>query len=212
MTADRAANRHEGRDAGHYPGFNVLDERHAWDETTRAVVLSRVEEPPPLRFLTAHEAATLEAVARHILYEHEPHLLAYVVAEADRHLSGPYGEGQRQPGVPPAPHLVRGGLEALDEVARGRANVPFREADVPVQFDIVKTLQHGALEPVPQWQRVPQKALFKKLVGLLVKAYYSHPDVWSRIGYAGPAFPRGYYRLELGVTDPWEARRRDDGS
>ena len=48
----------------------------------------------------------------------EPHLLAYVVSEADRHLSGPYGEGQRQPAFLRAPHLVRGGLEALDEVAR----------------------------------------------------------------------------------------------
>lgn len=197
--------------AGHYPEFNVLDERDAWDATTRGVVLQRLDDPPPLRFFTDDEAAAMEAVARHILYEHEPHLLAYVVSEADRNLNSSYGEGQRKPGVPPAGDLVRGGLQALDEVARGRVNVPFREADVPVQFDIVQRLQHGTVEPVPQWQNIPQKALFKKLVGLLVKAYYSHPDVWSRIGYAGPAFPRGYYRLELGVTDPWEARRSDDG-
>jgi len=30
--------------------------------------------------------------------------------------------------------------------------------------------------------------------------------VWSEMGYGGPAYPRGYYRIEAGVTDPWEAK------
>ncbi|KQX56587.1 hypothetical protein ASD40_04085 [Paenibacillus sp. Root444D2] len=30
--------------------------------------------------------------------------------------------------------------------------------------------------------------------------------VWSEIGYAGPAYPRGYVRTQLGQLDPWEAQ------
>lgn len=38
------------------------------------------------------------------------------------------------------------------------------------------------------------------------KTRYPHPRVWSEIGYAGPAYPRGYVRTQLGQLDPWEAK------
>src|SRR5690606_36988788 len=50
-----------------YPGYDVLREQGAWDQHTREIVLRRLEEPPPLQFLTPHEADTLRAVARHLL-------------------------------------------------------------------------------------------------------------------------------------------------
>jgi hypothetical protein len=57
--------------------------------------------------------------------------------------------------------------------------------------------------------QIPAKELFYKLLTESVAAYYSHPTVWSEIGYAGPAYPRGYVRTEWGITDPWEAKRED---
>lgn len=193
---------------GHYPDYDVLQEQDAWDQHTREIVLRRLEEPPPLRFLTQHEAKTLEAIARHLVYEHREPILRYVVSEADQKLSNPYGEAQREVGVPPAQTLVREGLAALDEIAHKRQGRPFFQLDIPVQFDMLAALQKGQLEAIPAWQQVPQKALFKKLAALVVQAYYSHPHVWSEIGYGGPAFPRGYLRIELGLRDPWEAKRR----
>lgn len=190
-----------------YPGYDVLREQGAWDQHTREIVLRRLEEPPPLQFLTPHEADTLRAVARHLLYEDRTSLLRYAVSEADQKLGNPYGEAQRKAGVPPAQTLVREGLKALDHIAQKRQGRPFHQADIPVQFSILEGLQKGQLEAIPAWQTVPQKALFKKLLGLLVAAYYSHPHVWSEIGYGGPAYPRGYVRIELGLTDPWEAKR-----
>jgi len=51
---------------------------------------------------------------------------------------------------------------------------------------------------------------FKQLLHDTVSAYYSHPLVWSDIGYGGPAYPRGYVRVEKGLTDPWEAKANDE--
>jgi hypothetical protein len=42
------------------------------------------------------------------------------------------------------------------------------------------------------------------LLGDCVSAYYSHPWSWDEIGYGGPAYPRGYMRLENGLPEPWE--------
>jgi hypothetical protein len=37
-----------------------------------------------------------------------------------------------------------------------------------------------------------------------VEVYYAHPWAWDEIGYGGPAYPRGYMRLENGEPEPWE--------
>ena len=34
--------------------------------------------------------------------------------------------------------------------------------------------------------------------------YYAHPFAWDEIGFGGPAYPRGYMRLEEGEAEPWE--------
>ena len=39
----------------------------------------------------------------------------------------------------------------------------------------------------------------------IVTAYYAHPTAWNEIGWAGPASPRGYVRLDANKHDPWEA-------
>ena len=46
---------------GRYPDYNVLDEIDHWDETTRNVVLERVEHVPPIRFFDVREQRTLGA-------------------------------------------------------------------------------------------------------------------------------------------------------
>ncbi len=66
----------------------------------------------------------------------------------------------------------------------------FVDSSVEEQFAILAALQHGALEAAPEWDGVPQKELFKKLLGLSVEALASHPTIWSEIGYAGPLSPR----------------------
>lgn len=191
----------------HYPGFDVMTQQDHWDPHTRRVVAARLQPPRRPTGLKEHEVQTLKAVIGHLLHEDREPLLDFVVAHFHDRLSNSVGEGQREQGVPPEAQLIRNGLAALDAVASQRHGKPFRECSSQEQFQILAPLQQGQLEGTGPMASIPQKALFKKLLSLAVEAYASHPTVWSEIGYAGPAYPRGYYRIERGLTDPWEARR-----
>lgn len=46
------------------------------------------------------------------------------------------------------------------------------------------------------------------LVQDVVDAYYAHPYAWDEIGFGGPAYPRGYMRLEGGRPEPWEVEEQ----
>jgi hypothetical protein len=48
------------------------------------------------------------------------------------------------------------------------------------------------------------KQYFVLALGDAVSAYYAHPWAWDEIGFGGPAYPRGYMRLEKGMREPWE--------
>lgn len=190
----------------HYPHFEVLAEQEAWDQHTRSIVLRRVQSPPERTLLNDHETRTLTALLAHLLYENRDELLAYVLSHFDQRLQSRVGEGERKQNTPQEADLVRRGLAALDAVAAARHNAPFADCRISEQFPILADLQNGKLEQVPELQGVPQKDLFKKLLRLAAEAYASHPMVWSEMGYAGPAYPRGYYRIERGVHDPWEPK------
>ena len=68
-------------------------------------------------------------------------------------------------------------------------------------------IEQGSLAKGMNWEQQHQREFFSRLLTQTVSAYYSHPWVWSEIGYAGPAYPRGYMRVELDLTEPWEAIR-----
>jgi hypothetical protein len=189
-----------------YPNFDVMAEADAWDEHTRSIIERRLAPPKRPEFLTPSESQTLRTIVGHLLYDERVDVLGYVLSHIDNRLKDPIGEAQRKEDVPPEADLIRRGLVALDAVARQRHGLPFVDCSVESQFAMLAALQNGALEPVPEFAGIPQKELFKKLLGLSVEAFASHPAVWSEIGYAGPAYPRGYYRIEQGVTDPWEPR------
>ncbi len=58
----------------------------------------------------------------------------------------------------------------------------------------------------PLWRGMPSKLFFtKRVLHDIVGAYYAHPTAWSEIGWAGPASPRGFVRLDKNRRDPWEA-------
>ena len=51
---------------------------------------------------------------------------------------------------------------------------------------------------------MPVHRFWAMLMEDCVTAYYSHPWAWDEIGFGGPAYPRGYMRLENGLPEPWE--------
>lgn len=198
----------------HYPGFDVMSQKDAWDPHTQSVVTKRLQVSPRYEFLTEHEARLIRAIAGHLLYEDRDEVLSFVVAHFDRQLHADRGEAERELNVPPQADLVGWGLAAFDALAKSLHGRPFLECGTQEQLDLIAGLQRGEwhIEGLAEHGALPQKALFKKLLGLAVEAHASHPAVWSEMGYAGPAYPRGYYRIERGLTDPWEPRRAQNGA
>ncbi|HBX22157.1 MAG TPA: gluconate 2-dehydrogenase subunit 3 family protein [Desulfotomaculum sp.] len=190
-----------------YPGYDLLKEKDHWDDHTREIVLKRLGPFEKHKFLNQHEADLIAAIAKHILYDERKELLDYVLHHIDNKLSSPIGEDQRKVGTPDQKVLIREGLKALDKLAQKQYGAPFLEVDPQPQLLLLSALAAGKAAPMTEWQTIPQKELFKKLATQITSAYYSHPTVWSEIGYGGPAYPRGYVRVEKGLTDPWEAKR-----
>ncbi len=182
----------------HYPLFDVLDSSEEWDEHTRSIVLQRLEMPSPPKFLSATESVQLSSIFKVLLDERRTEITGFVVGWYDAQLASDIGEGDREDANPPEAELVRSGLRALEAATH-----------TTVLVTLLADLQQGRIDAGMKWSTKLQQALFKKIHVSATKAYYSHPTIWSEIGYAGPAYPRGYVRSEYGLTDPWEARRDD---
>ena len=191
----------------HYPQFDVLDSSEEWDEHTRSIVLQRLETPSPLKFLSATESVQLSSIFEVLLDEARPEIIEFVVGWYDSQLASDIGEGDREDANPPEAELVRSGLRALEVATHVTFGKSVSEVAKEVLVTLLADLQQGRIDAGMKWSTKLQQALFKKIHVSATKAYYSHPTIWSEIGYAGPAYPRGYVRSEFGLTDPWEARR-----
>lgn len=190
--------------ASHYPGFDVLSEKQAWDETSRSVVTQRLRPAKP-KMLRQDETDTLRAIAKNLLYESRKEILDFIVSHIDSQLAAGLGESERKSTLPPQDILLRRGIAALNAAGMAAEMKPFHECQPATQAGLLQTLQKGKAMLTEAFADVPQKDLFKKLLLLAVDAFASHPTVWSELGYAGPAYPRGYYRIERQRRDPWEA-------
>ncbi|HYF94627.1 MAG TPA: gluconate 2-dehydrogenase subunit 3 family protein [Symbiobacteriaceae bacterium] len=167
-----------------YPTWDVMAAREEWDDHTRDVIFQRLEPPQPPAFLRPAETRTLTAAAARLLSDDDPWRLGKVVEHIDNMLAKGHGNGYRQEGRLPDREFWRAGLRALGEGFAGAA---------PEQQDEILRQRQGS-------------DFFKTLMNEVVGAYCSLPPVWSSMGYGGPAFPRGYVRIELGLRDPWEAK------
>lgn len=194
-----------------YPNFDVMREEQQWDPHTREIVTKRLntESFQPHRSLTPHEADTLFRLCAILLDDDRSPVLSYVVHYFDSALQADIGESQRKIGVPKQSALIHSGLTWLDQACEKRHDRKFISLEDHVQVQIIQQIVKGSPALTSETDQIPVKDWMDKILTAAVAAYYSHPSIWSEIGYAGPAYPRGYVRSELGLTDPWEARRDD---
>lgn len=190
----------------HYPEYSVMDMADEWDEHTREVVEKRLGPFPKYKFIKEKEARYLAIIAEHLINDDRKEILHWIVHHIDQSLAEIIGEAQRKVNTPPEQQLIREGLLALDHVSRLSFANEFGELDKKQQFEILAALDKGKTPQIPEWSKIPPKELFNKILGLVSEAYYSHPVIWSEIGYGGPVYPMSYVRIEYGVTDPWEAK------
>lgn len=192
----------------HYPTYDVLEQMDHWDDHTQKIVQKRLEPLHQLRFFRPEQMTLLMELAARITGDPRPEIGQYIVKHLDQSLAKDVGEGERHVNSPPQAQLIREGLNALEQSTVAHLLAPFAGLQ-PEQQRSILTMIQGGMTPYPQyWEHVDPTIFMKKLVQLVIEAYYSHPHVWSDIGYGGPAYPRGYVRTELGQLDPWEAKRK----
>lgn len=189
-----------------YPSYDVMDEQHAWDEHTRSIVLQRLHTTGGYRFLTDLEAEALRAWCSLLVDDRRPEAIRYVLDHIDQSLFDGI-ESERRPRVPEARSLIRDGLRTLDAACQAVYARRFFDLAEERQRQLMSDIEGGEATPVSLWRQTNGPLFFRKLLALTVEGYYSHPAVWSEIGYGGPAYPRGYVRME--TLDPWEAREED---
>jgi hypothetical protein len=183
-----------------------MKERDEWDDHTQAIVTSRLSSNDRYEFLTLVEAEMLRSICSLLVDDEKQEVLRFILRHIDETLRQPIGESERKAGVPPAPELIRSGLKAIERGVLLRHSTTFMSLDKPEQAAYLRKISENAAEPSEAWAGIPQEPLFRKLCTLTIEAYCSHPRIWSEIGYAGPAYPRGYVRTQLGQLDPWEAQ------
>jgi len=196
---------------GYYPGFSTLSQQRFWDAATRNVVLKRVRETPDYRFFTSDEARLMEAVCARIVPQDDRDAAHRVpiAPRIDERLASGRIDGYRYEGMPPDGEAQRLGLQAIDAIARRMFDKPYLDLSAAQQERVLQTI-HDGKPPAGEaiWRRMSIQRYWMLLVQDCVDAYYAHPYAWDEIGFGGPAYPRGYMRLEHGKPEPWEVEER----
>ncbi len=196
---------------GYYPGFSTIRRQKFWDAATRAVVLKRVNQVPPIRFFNPDEVRLMEALAGRIIPQDDrdaAHQIP-IVPHIDHRLAEGIIDGYRFEDMPPDGEAYHLGLQGVEAVAQHMYQRGFVDLDPGEQERVLVTL-HDAQPPAGDaiWRRVAAQRFWMLLVQDCIEGYYAHPYAWDEIGFGGPAYPLGYMRLEGGKPEPWEKDER----
>lgn len=186
---------------GRYPDYDVLTAAPHWDAKTRAVVLDRVANVPPVRFFTEQEARTLKAFCDVVTgQDSEPRIPVLEMVDAKLHAG--HLDGFRHHDMPADPETWRQVAANLEQSTHEHGcEDGFAGASSELQHEIVQQFSEGALD----WDLLPVTKAWGVVMRGVLGAFYSHPWAWNEIGFGGPAYPRGYARLGAGQREHWEA-------
>jgi hypothetical protein len=189
---------------GRYPDYDVLANAENWDAATRAIVESRLGDPPPMRFFTESEQPTLRALCD-VATAQDAEPRVPVAEMVDEKLADGRLDGFRYADMPPDPDTWRLVLRGLDESARASSGAESfaacatKEQEAIFAAFVAATLHGGA------WDQLNVSRAFSVCMRAILAAFYSHPWAWNEIGYGGPAYPQGYMRMgPTSVLEPHE--------
>lgn len=198
---------HDLEQPGYYSGYSTLAQKKSWEQATRDVVTGRVEKVPEIRFFTKEEATLLGAVIDRVIPQDDRSAdkTIPILPILDERLYKNSLNGFRYEDMPPDREAYRLAIKAIEEMAQERFHEPFANLTVHRQELILKSIHDGEPDPANAlWEKMPIHRFWAMLMEDCVTAYYSHPWAWDEIGFGGPAYPRGYMRLENGLPEPWE--------
>jgi hypothetical protein len=193
---------------GRYPDYDCLEHVEHWDELTRKVVVDRVERVPELRFFGDDEAATLRAFCDVVLAQDaEPRIP--VLAFIDQKLVEGRLDGYQYADMTDDRETWRLVARGLDETARASGADSYAGAPGHRQVEIADSFAEGTLEGAV-WEELNLKHAWGVVMRSVLAGFYSHPWAWNEIGFGGPAYPRGYARLGIGLSETWEGEEALD--
>ncbi len=199
----------EGSGGGRYPGFSTLAQSGHWDPTTSGVVLARLARPADIRFFTPVEEAAARALFDQLLDQHaEPRIP--VVNFVDARLAEKQTDGWRYDDMPEDGEAWRQTLSALDRAAEETYKQKFADCDRGRQAALLRRVRELGSSA---WQGLNASRVWGLWTRYACTAFYSHPWAWDEIGFAGPAYPRGYKNLGVNRLEPFEvadAKPRED--
>jgi Gluconate 2-dehydrogenase subunit 3 len=199
---------------GRYPDFDVLEQAGHWDAVTRELVLARVQAPPPIRFFTKGEAATLGALCDVLTAQDADPRIPLINFVDEKYAHGEL-DGYQYDDMPDDREAWRLVARGLDEQAAERSGAPsFAAATAEVIHAIASDFASGELSGA-SWERLDVKRAFSLVMRVTLSCFYSHPWAWNEIGFGGPAYPRGYSRfgspeLQNAERETWEGREAFD--
>lgn len=189
-----------------FPGYDVLAQSGAWDAATAGAVLSRIGRQADLRFFGTAEEACAGALFDQLLAQWDEPKVP-VVQMVDARLAEAQTDGWRYEDMPEDGDAWRRSLAALDEETGhhypGRVFADLAREDGARLVQAVQELG-GKL-----WYGMPAGHVWSLWTRYACNAFYSHPWSWNEIGFGGPAYPRGYMRLGIGLREPWESADHD---
>jgi len=192
---------------GYYAGYSTLAQQSFWDAATRKTVLNRLGPPPAIRFFNREQADLLQCICIHLLPQDDREISRQIpiVPHIDDRLYEKRIPGFRFADMPPDGEAYKHGLAAIETMAQERFGQEFLKISWEEQEQILRSIHDGKLGAADKiWQKLPADRFWKLLMEDCVEIYYAHPWSWDEIGFGGPAYPRGYMRLERGEPEDWE--------
>lgn len=197
-------------DGPRFPGFDVMEQEKYWDPKTAALIRSRMHPSPGLRFFLEHEQHTAAALLDQLLDQQtEPRIP--VLEAIDARLADGETDGWHYADMPQDYIVWRRSLAGLDADAHSKHGCGFASCDWDQQRGLLSDLQHRSDS---DWHGLIPGQVWGLLLRYACAAFYSHPQAWNEIGFAGPAYPRGYKNAGVARREPFEvadARPADHG-
>jgi hypothetical protein len=178
-----------------FPGFDALAQHRHWDPVTAGVVLERVSNVRDFRFFTPDEQAIATILCDRLLGQHGDDRIP-VAAMIDARLAEAQTDGWRYADMPEDGQAWRDSLAALR--ADGFASAGEKEQD-----ELIQAVQDRGPQ---KWHGMPAARVWSLWTRYACTAFYAHPEVWSEIGFPGPAYPRGYKNIGVDRREPFEVR------
>jgi hypothetical protein len=198
---------------GRYPNYDVLRKRNSvsWNDRSRQAVDRRLAVDRTPHTFSEAEFRTLDAICSRIIPQTPGPDFVPLAAYIDQGLTLGLGPGYRHAELPPPPDAWKRGLAALDADSRRLYGKPFADLDDDSRDAMLRLMQQGELHG-PEWEGLPPKIFFSQhILSDIVTMWAAHPTAWSRMGWGGPASPRGYVRMGFDMRDPWEAAEAQPG-